>query len=51
VAQVAIRYQLERNVIAIPKSSKKSRIDENFGVFDFNLTPEESKKIETLNKD
>ncbi|XP_050311288.1 aldo-keto reductase family 1 member B1-like [Anthonomus grandis grandis] len=45
-AQVLLRYQIDRGVITIPKSVTKSRIQQNFEVFDFQLTPED---IEYLN--
>ena len=34
----------------IPKSTNSKRIEENFNVFDFTLTPEEVKQIDGLNK-
>ncbi len=48
-AQVLIRYQIQRGVSTIPRSSQKSRIQENFDVFNFNLTAEEVSSIESLN--
>ena len=45
-AQVLIRYQIERDVVVIPKSTHNNRIEENFNVFDFTLTQEDVKKIE-----
>ncbi|KAM7305852.1 aldo-keto reductase family 1 member B1 [Ixodes scapularis] len=49
-AQVLIRYQLERGVIAIPKSVTKERIVSNLDVFDFKLNPEEMKAIDKFNR-
>ncbi|KAG1662132.1 1,5-anhydro-D-fructose reductase [Nymphon striatum] len=47
-AQIALRYQLERNVIIIPKSTNSDRIKQNFDVMDFKLTEEDMKRINAL---
>ena len=47
-AQVMLRWHIQRGVIVIPKSVHKERMIENFNVFDFVLTDEEMKQIETL---
>ena len=49
-AQVLIRWLLQRGIIAIPKSTKPNRIDENSAVFDFALSAKEMKSIHNLNK-
>ena len=49
-AQVALRYLLDRDIIIIPKSANPERIRENFNLFDFQLTTEEMKEIEKLDK-
>ncbi|VDM74526.1 unnamed protein product [Strongylus vulgaris] len=46
-AQILIRYVMERNIAVIPKSVNAGRIQENFNVFDFSLTPEEVKELES----
>lgn len=47
-AQTALRYLLQRGVVIIPKSTHKKRMEQNFNVFDFELTDAEMKQIETL---
>ena len=44
-AQVVIRWQIQRGVVAIPKSVTPARIEENWNVFDFQLTEDEMKLI------
>ena len=44
-AQVLLRHQMQNGIIAIPKSVKKHRIEENFGVFNFSLTDKEMKEL------
>jgi len=48
VAQIVLRWLIQRGVVAIPKSVKPERIRENFQVFDFNLLPEEMELIANL---
>ena len=50
VAQIIVRWDLQNNVITIPKSTKEQRIIENANVFDFKLTKEDMKQIDLLNK-
>lgn len=51
VAQVIIRWDLQRGIITIPKSTKEHRIIENVDVFDFQLTEEDMNLINSLNQD
>lgn len=47
-AQVALRWNVQRGVVVIPKSTHKERMEENIDIWDFALTEEEMKKISTL---
>lgn len=49
-AQVILRWHIEEDSIAIPKSVTPSRIQENIDVFDFRLTDEDVEKIARLNR-
>ncbi len=51
VAQVILRWDLQHEVVTIPKSIKEHRIIENADIFDFELSQEDMDKIDTLNKD
>ncbi|KAK0095045.1 hypothetical protein PV326_009349 [Microctonus aethiopoides] len=47
-AQVVIRYQIDRGHVVIPKTVTPKRLVENFGVLDFNLTPEDIAYIDSF---
>ena len=49
-AQVIIRWDLEHEVVTIPKSSNPERIKQNFDVFDFELTKDDIRAIDELNQ-
>ncbi|KAK2858830.1 hypothetical protein Q5P01_003450 [Channa striata] len=49
-AQVALRFNVQRGVVVIPKSFSLDRVKENFKIFDFSLTEAEMKALEGLNK-
>ncbi|XP_067907185.1 aldo-keto reductase family 1 member D1-like isoform X2 [Heterodontus francisci] len=49
-AQIALRYQVQRGVVVIPKSFNLGRMKQNKEIFDFQLTDEEMEAIDGLNK-
>ena len=49
-AQVALRWLTQRGIVAIPKSSHKERMAQNFDIFDFSLTADEMAQIATMNE-
>lgn len=50
VAQVALRFLLQRDVVVIPKSVHKDRMEENFNVFDFTLSDGDMAAIDALDR-
>lgn len=46
--QVALRWNMQRGVVVIPKSTHRERMEQNIDVFDFTLTDEEMKEIAAL---
>lgn len=50
VAQVALRYNVQRGIVVIPKTVHKKRMAENIDIFDFVLSSEDMATIEALDK-
>lgn len=51
VAQVALRFLIQRGIVVIPKSTHKERMIENFNAFDFSLTEREMTVIAALDNE
>ncbi|WP_414645931.1 MULTISPECIES: aldo/keto reductase [Bacillus] len=49
-AQIILRWDLQNEVVTIPKSTKEHRIIANASIFDFELTKEDMEKIDALNQ-
>ena len=49
-AQVALRWLTERGIVAIPKSTHKERMAQNFDIFDFTLNADDMAQIAALNQ-
>ena len=49
-AQIALRFLIQKGIVVIPKSTHKERMNENFDVFDFNLSSEDMDIIATLDQ-
>lgn len=50
-AQVLLRWALQHNVVAIPKSARKERIEENASLYDFELDATEMARLDALDED
>jgi 2,5-diketo-D-gluconate reductase A len=50
IAQVVLRWLIQRGIIAIPKSVRKERMAENFAIFDFELDADDLAAIATLDQ-
>jgi diketogulonate reductase-like aldo/keto reductase len=50
VGQVVLRWNVQRGVVAIPKSVRKERMIENFNIFDFQLSNDDMEKISALDE-
>lgn len=51
IAQIMLRWNVERGCLPLPKSKKTNRLVENFQIWDFEITKEEVEEISALNKD
>ena len=47
-AQVMLRWHIQRGIVVIPKSTHRERMEENFNVFDFNLSAEDMEALTVL---
>lgn len=50
IAQVVLRWLTQRDIVAIPKSVRKERMEENFNIFDFRLSDEDMQSIQNLDQ-
>lgn len=50
VAQVALRFLTQKNIIIIPKSTHKERMKENFEIFDFELSKDDMETLRSMDK-
>jgi diketogulonate reductase-like aldo/keto reductase len=50
IAQIVLRWNIDKGVVVLPKSVTPSRIKENFEVFDFKLSQEDIDRIDALNQ-
>jgi 2,5-diketo-D-gluconate reductase A len=50
-SQVTLRWHVQRGDIVFPKSVTRSRVEENFAIFDFELTEDDMREITALNRD
>ncbi len=50
IAQVVLRWDLQKGVVTIPKSTKKERIKANADLFDFELSPEDMRYLDAMDQ-
>ena len=50
LAQVVLRWNLQKGVVTIPKSVKKDRIESNANIFDFELSEDDMHEIDALDQ-
>lgn len=51
IAQIILNWLVKRNIVVIPKTVRKERMEENFNIFDFELDESDIKLISSLDKD
>lgn len=49
-AQIALRQQVQRGIVVIPKSTHKDRMKQNLDIFDFELTEDEMTRLKQLDE-
>ena len=50
IVQIVLRWHMQKGVIPIPKSSNENRIKENMDIFDFEISSEDMKAIDSLDE-
>ena len=50
IAQIVLRWDLQKGVVTIPKSKKKERIESNADIFNFEISDEDMARIDALDK-
>jgi diketogulonate reductase-like aldo/keto reductase len=49
-AQVALRWHIQRGLVAIPKAARREHLEENFAIFDFELSEKEMAEISAMGR-
>ena len=50
IAQIVLRWNLQKGIVTIPKSIRQERIISNAQIFDFKITPKDMQAIDRLDK-
>lgn len=50
IAQIILNWLVKRNIVVIPKTVRKERMEENFNIFDFELNESDIKLISSIDK-
>ena len=50
IAQIVLRWDLQKGVVTIPKSTKKERIESNAAIFDFEITQEDMELLDAMDR-